>query len=86
MNIKQDDGTTITVDAPKGARKFVRRVGPPGEWGRLGHVRGFVDGNVVFRWWSPKRGWMYVVEPLWLMRMKSPLWAWGKGINDGGDS
>jgi hypothetical protein len=30
--------------------------------GKLWHVRGFVDDQVVLRTWSPCKGWVYSVE------------------------
>jgi hypothetical protein len=33
------------------------------------HVRGYVDGFLVFRWWGKhKQRWFYEVEPEWLVR------------------
>lgn len=29
---------------------------------RLFHVRGHVDGRVVMRCWSARRGWLYAIE------------------------
>lgn len=31
-------------------------------FGKLYHVRAIVDGQAVIRWWSPRKGWQYIVE------------------------
>lgn len=33
--------------------------------GRLMHVRGLVDDQVMFRFWNKRKGWIYACEPLW---------------------
>ncbi len=51
-----------------------RHAAPPDEKGKLGHLRGEVDGMPVLRWWAPGRQtWEYeVIKPsairvgLWL--------------------
>lgn len=44
------------------------------------HVRGIVDGRVVFRWWNRyKQRWVYEVDEMWLLEHRIKSWAeWEK--------
>lgn len=47
-----------------GDKVYIRNVGPGHRlmW-YPNHVRGFVDDNIILRWWSLRRQcWMYVIE------------------------
>lgn len=57
----------VEESCPVGTKLY--GIAPPGKRGRVYHVRGHIDGQVVLRWWTRARQrWVYEVTPLWVLR------------------